>query len=1375
MPVSESADKKLHEELGKQLLALLTSLSGSAALVEIERVLYLASRFLPRLARLSQPALKNLAENLCKQGTLQFCEGKWFVPKASDEQIRKLLASPAYSGLADCIARAIPAIGNRGLPDLNYLKRDIRNAFFAWDTKLLNASLVSMRDYFPDEYNDGEGFDFLLKKQDWDSLLDLPETLLAVCSWQLLPIAIRELYDIRKFECKLLAVSDSLPLAAIYPLIDYEILRGNWNTAATLIKKNTNNNARMLRQAWLSSMFGKDERAVNLFLDSLYEVRQLEGVHDFYFQTVGGLFFLFSLLRTGTPSALHTAESNAELGIKIPTWGPIYELLHKLIQSRRTQELCEKLPTPKKLDPLQDFFWILGQYWLNSELTADEQRRLKAIAGKAKQSDYQWLFRECEELLLRTLPPGKGIAQRYHEDPVGKLPFLLDCVQIQNSWLNRLSKFDPFLAGLPEQNIRRLVWLVSTDETNPDLLTVRPMEQHSIRSGKWSKGRKFTAFRNQNYCRIEQDLDSFMSGYQLSPQDKFACTIIREAMTKIEEDPTQQISAWASVFLALAGHPRMLLDGTVMRKLHCITATPYIRLFCHENYYEFQLCPQPTANELMVLRLEHGDVISVFLFDNEFLQLRQLIGKELRLPTEAQNEMLELLSRLSKRYQILSDYPLESLGLDYETADPRPEFRLIPENQGLRIELFIKPFGISNGFYKPGHGPVEMITHQEVTRHRLCRNFASEIAKAEEAIHDCPALLKGEALEDWNWSLPNAMDCYEFTLQLREILSRCVVHWPENNRFSSTRTIGLGNLSLRIQNYKDWFSLDGTIQIDENKTVSLRELLHKSNEEKGRFIVLEDGQVVALSEGFRHRLDELNRIAEYKNEAFRVHHFLQPVLNSLISDIGSCELSQEWQEYISKMEQAMCLEPEIPESLHATLRKYQQEGFVWLFRLDALGAGACLADDMGLGKTIQAITLILSKTSEGPSLIIAPTSVCANWQHEFQKFAPSLRVVTLGNGDRKETLASLGPNSVLISSYGLLQSENEQFGNINWRIAVLDEAQAIKNYHAKRSQAAMNIKAKFRLVTTGTPVENNLNELWAVFRFINPGLLGPRELFQRRFGIPIEREDNREAMQRLNNLIKPFLLRRRKDQVLKELPPKTNIDFTVELSKLEREFYDSLRQGILADLEHRDDPTGRLRIRVLAGITKLRLATCHPRLAAPGSTLPGAKLEAFLELLTEILDGGHKTLVFSQFVKFLSIVRASLDERGIEYQYLDGSLSTKERTAAVKNFQGGNCPVFLISLKAGGLGLNLTQADYVIHLDSWWNPAVENQASDRAHRLGQNKPVTIYHLLTKNTIEDKIQNLHQWKRDLADQILSGNDKLTSFSVQDLIKLLADEQ
>ncbi|MDD3694821.1 MAG: DEAD/DEAH box helicase [Lentisphaeria bacterium] len=1370
----ESAENKLNPEFVSQLQCIMSLLCAPAELSEIERIIYLAARHMPRLARLSSEELETLAEQMHAEKLLQKSGDKWELRSRSMEKTRQLLAKKQYVEFADFVARAVPAIGNRGLPDLDYLKRDIRNAFFAADARLLNSSLVNMRDYFPDEYNDAAGFEFLLKKSSWSELKELPSHLIAICSWQLLPLVIRQLRDIGDFEEKLIELGASLPMAAVYPLIDYLILKGDWNQAAALMKKNPNNNARMLRQAWLSSIFGKDERAVNLYLDSLYEVRQLEGVHDFYFQTVGGLFFIFSLLRSGSTNALNTAESNAELASKVPTWGIIYEQLQKIVSARRTQEQVEKLEPPKNLEPLPEFFWLLGQYWMNSELDEDEKLRLEKITALAKSGGYLWLTRECEELLLRCNSKQGGFAHRFHEDPIAQMPFILDSVQVQNSWLSRISKFDSFFAGLPERKLRRLVWLVSVDVAQQGLLTVRPMEQHAIKSGRWSKGRKFTAFRNQNYCRIEQDLDSFMSGYQLSAQDKFACTIMREAMSKIEENPACMVSAWASVFLALAEHPRLLLEGNTPRELRCITAMPYVRLLKCEKHYEFQLCPQPKDEELIVLRLEHGDLIKVFLFDNEFLQLRQLIGKELRLPVEEEQEMLELLRKLSKRYQILSDCPLDCIAFQKEMVEAKPEFRLLPENQGLRIEILLSPFGETNGFYKPGQGPMEMLLHQETAERRLCRDFELELKNAALAAEACPALQTAEKIDQFTWRLPEPQDCYEFVLQLRNILSQCQVHWPQNSRYANTRTVELGNLSLRVQNYKDWFVLDGEVQLDDDKKVSLREILQKSNEEKGRFIILEDGQVLALSDSFRRRLDDLHRISELRNDSFRVHHFLQPVLHGLFAGTAGLETDAKWQEEIERLEAAMQLQPEVPKTLQGELRKYQREGFTWLYRLDALGAGACLADDMGLGKTIQAITLILSKAHEGPSLVIAPTSVCANWQQEFQKFAPSLEIVTLGNTERKETLAALKENCVLISSYGLLQSENEQFSGINWRVAVLDEAQAIKNYHAKRSQAAMNIKAQFRLVTTGTPVENNLNELWAVFRFINPGLLGSRESFQRRFGIPIEREENKEVMSHLTSLIKPFLLRRRKDQVLKELPPKTNVDFRVKLSEEEQEFYKGLRKGILADLEKRQENDGRLRIRVLAGITKLRLATCHPRLVAPNSLLPGSKLEAFLELLDEILDGGHKVLVFSQFVKFLSIVRSAIEERGIEYQYLDGSLSGIERNAAVSDFQAGNCPVFLISLKAGGLGLNLTQADYVIHLDSWWNPAVENQASDRAHRLGQDKPVTIYHLLAKDTIEEKIQNLHQWKRDLADQLLSGTETMSSINVHELINLLKED-
>ena len=340
---------------------------------------------------------------------------------------------------------------------------------------------------------------------------------------------------------------------------------------------------------------------------------------------------------------------------------------------------------------------------------------------------------------------------------------------------------------------------------------------------------------------------------------------------------------------------------------------------------------------------------------------------------------------------------------------------------------------------------------------------------------------------------------------------------------------------------------------------------------------------------------------------------------------------------------------------------------------------------------------------------------------------------------------------------------------------VLDEAQAIKNIATKRSQAAMNLQSEFKLITTGTPVENHLGELWNLFRFINPGLLGSRESFNQRFAVPIEKFQDKQARQRLKKLIQPFLLRRTKTQVLSELPSRTEITLHVELSQEEMAMYEALRQQAMTKLADSDATAGHKHLQVLAEIMKLRRACCHSKLVMPDAPLPSAKLQLFGEVLTELLENRHKALVFSQFVDHLHIIRNYLDEQSIKYQYLDGSTSTKERKKRVDAFQGGEGDVFLISLKAGGTGLNLTAADYVIHMDPWWNPAVEDQASDRAHRIGQQRPVTIYRLVTKDTIEEKIVDLHGHKRDLADSLLEGADVSGKISTNELLKLIQEDR
>ncbi|HEY9659085.1 MAG TPA: DEAD/DEAH box helicase, partial [Allocoleopsis sp.] len=370
----------------------------------------------------------------------------------------------------------------------------------------------------------------------------------------------------------------------------------------------------------------------------------------------------------------------------------------------------------------------------------------------------------------------------------------------------------------------------------------------------------------------------------------------------------------------------------------------------------------------------------------------------------------------------------------------------------------------------------------------------------------------------------------------------------------------------------------------------------------------------------------------------------------------------------------------------------------------------------------------------------------------------------------------LKPLDLFVCSYGLLQQEEvaEMLAKVQWQTIVLDEAQSIKNFATKRSQAAMNLQGGFKLITTGTPIENHLGELWNLFRFINPGLLGSLENFNQRFANPIERYGDRQARLRLKKLIQPFILRRTKNQVLEELPSRTEILLQVDLSREEMAFYEALRREAITKLSESDATAGAKHLQVLAEIMRLRRACCNTKLVKPDISLSSSKLQLFGEVLDELLENKHKALVFSQFVDHLHLIRDYLDTQKISYQYLDGSTSANERKKRVNAFQAGEGDVFLISLKAGGTGLNLTAADYVIHMDPWWNPAVEDQASDRAHRIGQQRPVTIYRLVAKNTIEEKIVELHQHKRDLADSLLEGTEMSGKISTDELLRLIQED-
>ncbi|HEX4622150.1 MAG TPA: DEAD/DEAH box helicase, partial [Myxococcaceae bacterium] len=469
-----------------------------------------------------------------------------------------------------------------------------------------------------------------------------------------------------------------------------------------------------------------------------------------------------------------------------------------------------------------------------------------------------------------------------------------------------------------------------------------------------------------------------------------------------------------------------------------------------------------------------------------------------------------------------------------------------------------------------------------------------------------------------------------------------------------------------------------------------------------------------------------------------------------------------------------------PRGLHGKLRHYQEGGLAWLSFLHRHGLSGVLADDMGLGKTVQALALLQRvKNDEGPrpSLVVAPTSVLANWEREVERFTPGLSTFIWHGQERRERAEQLKSVDLVLTSYALVRRDVAELAPVKFRYVVLDEAQNIKNADSATAQACKALPSERRLALTGTPLENRLAELWSLFDFLMPGFLGSAQSFGEHYETPIQVAGDADARERLKRRIRPFILRRLKTEVAKDLPPKTEsvawCDMDPGQAALYREVLEDSRRKVYETIEKVGFK--RSRISILAALMKLRQICCDPRLLKlpPGTLLPpSAKLERFGLLVDDLVDEGHRALVFSQFTEMLALLTAQADEKKIPYQYLDGR--TKDRMARVDAFNDPKGPpLFFISLKAGGTGLNLTAADYVIHYDPWWNPAVEDQATDRAHRIGQTKVVTMYRLIAKGTIEEKMLDLGDKKRELVGAVLSedvgGAKKLTKGDLEDLFK------
>lgn len=819
---------------------------------------------------------------------------------------------------------------------------------------------------------------------------------------------------------------------------------------------------------------------------------------------------------------------------------------------------------------------------------------------------------------------------------------------------------------------------------------------------------------------------------------------------------------------ALIGHP-YVYDASTGNHLDVVEERPQISVvFSKETFRIDMNVKTADVYEGYFVRKDGLSTIKVIEID---YSLKETLNKltAMRFPVEAQPKLKELLSRLSSKVVVMSDLLQSSQAITSKNAHSETVVQLRQSGDIILCALVVKPFGKMPPVCRPGKGMEVITTTLDGEAVQTKRNLRKEKENYNSVLE-----LMVDYEEDASekiWML-EACECLELLDRLREMPKQCVIEWPEDERFKVRYGALMPNsFNVSLRKVDTWFEISGDVQISTDKKIKIAELMERLAEAKGNYIRLTDNEYIKLSGDLRRYVESINRLASVNWGKIRVSVFNAPQLEGLEDSGMNVSVDDSYRKLMEKIHSSQEIDVKIPKAIKADLRSYQKEGYAWMSRLAHWGAGALLADDMGLGKTVQTITILLSRAMQGPQLVVVPTSLVMNWKDEISRFAPGLNVLILNKPgeNRKELIDNAGEYDIVVTTYGLLINEEETLASRVWHTIVLDEAHTIKNRDTKMSKAAMSLKSEFRILLTGTPLQNHVSEIWNLMQFANPGVLGSFQEYTDRFLLPIERDHDKEKQKLLKLIVSPFMLRRTKNDVLDELPEKTEITLKVDLSEEEWAFYDNIRQKALANME--DGQVSA--VQALAEITRLRQAACNSRLVEKNIKLKSSKLERFMELVDDLHEGGHRALVFSQFTSHLALVRERLDAEGIKYLYLDGATSAKDRMRLVEEFQHGDMEIFLISLKAGGLGLNLTAADYVVHLDPWWNPAIEEQASDRAYRIGQKKAVTVYRLIATGTIEERIIELHRTKKNMADALLEGGDvsaRMTREEIMDLLKL-----
>jgi len=971
------------------------------------------------------------------------------------------------------------------------------------------------------------------------------------------------------------------------------------------------------------------------------------------------------------------------------------------------------------------------------------------------------------------------------------------------------------LAKDEDKNEDRIIYLISADKSSEAGIKVTPAIQHRLRAGGWSKYRELNAnqiatLAEHNRILTSKDYDALA----LLSQDKvithgksaawelpidaemidlFLSRIVKTGRSFIdngEEIPSNPLQLGPSLFgemtwVAVKG-------GKQKASLIPQEAGMYVLPSLSPWYLN------PYSHKTGAIQCDFDrTVVSSFLKappidENEAKLLRKYIEKkELDIPApykikKGRGKLVTPLARIIIKERRDDDVTIAFFSFIYEGTSVAPES--LDPNYAIKSNDTITLFKRNK------------TAEKQIMKELLAQGLA---LAPDSNLHDpltaMQQLVPATSKSPWFWLDFHYLIVDRLTDEGFEVIDQTI----------DSPTAKRENIGVIIEPDTDdieaeftqtgawWFSLDLGISVDGKRMQLLPLLVAMLKEiktdqdideltESGKyFVTLEDGRRLALP------ADRIKSILKMLVELYDEKSLDEEGKLRISMDLAAAFLRLEaitrrrWvgESKLRKLVEKLSVfkgikHNALPKGLNADLRPYQVDGVNWLHFLGSYGLSGILADDMGLGKTIQALTYVQSlhekEKINSPCLIVMPTSLIANWQSEAAKFTPNLKVLTLHGKDRLKHHKNIKKFDLVLTTYPLLTRDSEELNKVEWEILILDEAQAIKNPSAKMTKSACELKAKQRLCLTGTPVENHLGEAWSLFTFLMPGLLGDNKNFNRHYRNPIEKDENEDRKQLFAKRLRPFILRRLKSEVAKELLPKTEIIRRVTMSDAQQDLYETVRN--IMDERVRDEISakglGRSHLVVLDALLKLRQTCCDPRLVKleeARKIQESAKLTELMQMIPTLIEEGRRILLFSQFTSMLDLIKPELNKLEIPFVELRGS--TKDRKTPIEQFQNEEVPLFLISLKAGGTGLNLTAADTVIHYDPWWNPSVENQATDRAHRIGQDKPVFVYKMIVKDTVEERILELQERKAGLANALFGGKKGASAKLTQDDINWL----